>query len=261
VCLLLVAISVFVAEGKPHSVQKRVGNLPLIPGDNDVSQLTALKPKLHKLEKKSQQGENGPLFEKHTFSEQKEKVVENGELKALLHHSNSIEEKSGDQPHNEDLTEIKVPELNIDTKVVDNDGVKTILQHKRDDGDVYGPVELAEYILKTGDQEMVVNFLQHQIDVGKMSEEEVLQYVDAIKEIVGEEENDSEGIMEEMSHVNAEPREESMILKMNEFLDNQVKEGKISEKLYTNLKDTLLETLLDDLKTQLEADPVYPGYE
>ena len=81
-----------------------------------------------------------------------------------------------------------------------------------------------------------------------MSEEEVLQYVDAIKEIVGEEENDSEGIMEEMSHVNgrkwtdkalsyneimelksflAEPREESMILKMNEFLDNQVKEGKI----------------------------------
>ena len=44
-----------------------------IAGDNDVSQLTALKPKLHKLEKKSQQGENGPLFEKHTFSEQKEK--------------------------------------------------------------------------------------------------------------------------------------------------------------------------------------------
>ena len=59
-------------------------------------------------------------------------MVENGELKALLHHSNSIEEKSGDQPHNEDLTEIKVPELNIDTKVVDSDGVKTILQHKRD---------------------------------------------------------------------------------------------------------------------------------
>ena len=38
-----------------------------------MSQLTALKPKLHKLEKKSQQGENGPLFEKHTFSEQKER--------------------------------------------------------------------------------------------------------------------------------------------------------------------------------------------
>ena len=37
------------------------------------------------------------------------------------------------------------------------------------DGDVYGPVELAEYILKTGDQEMVVNFLQHQMDVGKVS--------------------------------------------------------------------------------------------
>jgi len=295
VCLLVSAVVLI--QGAPHTVQKRVGNLPIIPGDEDVSSLSALKnnhqQKWDKLEKRkplmppretshqfsrsSQSVYSNVLGNKHQFNDQKEKIVHNGELMGLLHKTKLGEALEGQKPHENDLTEISIPRLGINNKIVNHDGVQTAVKTKRNGGQrvhvpegfaskaQYTPDDLAQYILDTGDQAGVVQLLQNLIQTRKISEEEALMYVDSIK---GQMEKEEKAVLEEEQELEEEQQQEEgqetnkMVMRINDYLDRQMEEGKISEKLYSNLKDTLMESLIRDLKMQLDQanELDYPGY-
>jgi len=279
VCLLVT--TAVLIHAAPHKVQKRVANLPLIPGDENVSSLAALKAAhkaathWSKLEKRKPTRETSQQVSKsshsvysnvdgnkHHFQDQKEKVIHNGELLSLLHKTKEGNAIEGQKPHEKDLTEISIPRLGINNKIISKDGVQVEVKNKRNGGGSqarYTPDDLAQYILDTGDQASVVQFLQDLIQNGKISEEEALMYVDSIK---GRMEEEEKVAMEEQQELDDNQDTNKMVMKINDYLDRQMQEGQIPEKLYSNLKDTLMESLLRDLRMQLDQanELDYPGY-
>merc|ERR1711890_141081 len=107
--------------------------------------------------------------------------------------------------------------------------------------------ELAGYVLETGDQVSVVQFLQMLRKEGKLSEEQALAYVDAIKrdiEVVeakdevertkAEERAKEESLLERAAKEAAEDlknekEEDELILRINDYLEQGLAEGKISK--------------------------------
>merc|ERR1712013_430641 len=127
-----------------------------------------------------------------------------------------------------------------------------------------------------GDQASVVQFLERMIQEGEISEEEALVYVETIKSYLEEAEkmaepSDEEKIREILlerkleesalqqkmeeeeeakaefmrSLINAERSENESILKINQFLEAGLKEGKISRSLYNHLKKGLIESVVE----------------
>jgi len=145
----------------------------------------------------------------------------------------------------------------------------------------HSAAELAGYVLETGDQASVVQFLEKMIQQGEISEEEALVYVETIKSYLEEAEkmaaegsNDEEEKIREIllerkleesamqqkleeeeeakaefmrSLINAEQTENESILKINQFLESALKEGKISRSLYNHLKKGLIESVVEGM--------------
>merc|ERR1712108_43128 len=104
--------------------------------------------------------------------------------------------------------------------------------------------ELTGYVLETGDQVSVVQFLQMLLKEGKLSEKQALAYVDAIKkdiEVVEEEGAKAqeqaakeESLLERAAKEAAEglkkeKQEDELILRINDYLEEGLAEGKISK--------------------------------
>ena len=70
--------------------------------------------------------------------------------------------KYGQKPHVEDMTEVDIPELDIHEQIVNNNGVET--------AGLPSPsaAQLAGYVLETGDQASVVQFLEIMLTEGKV---------------------------------------------------------------------------------------------
>jgi hypothetical protein len=68
----------------------------------------------------------------------------------------------GQKPHVEDMTTVDIPELDVHEKIVNNNGVETT--------GIPPPsaAQLAGYVLKTGDQASVVQFLEMMLKEGKV---------------------------------------------------------------------------------------------
>merc|ERR1719447_1399016 len=94
----------------------------------------------------------------------------------------------------------KVPELGIHQHLQNG-------PHLTKEADPETAAELVGYVLETGDQVSVVQFLQMLLKEGKLSEEQALAYVDAIKkdiEVVEEKEAKEERVKEEVERVKAQ---------------------------------------------------------
>jgi len=231
--------------------------------------------------------------ERKEVERQEEQVSRDGRLVSKVLHRGDAESSEGGPAHSKGFTEIEVPALNIHDRIINKDGqVKTVSvpQSKRraapalghmvldapeeaeDDDQQQTIEELATYVMETGDQASVVQFLQMMMEEGKMSQEEALIYVDNIKRIVEKEEpvDDIEKIREMVQENKVEEEEEmkvkalrnmlegiekendenDAILKINDYLEGGLKEGKLSRNVYNHLKEALIESVLEGLQQE-----------
>jgi len=227
---------------------------------------------------------------------QENQVSRNGELVEKFMHQGESSGKEGGPTHSHGLTEIEVPQLNIHDRVVNKDGqVQTFKLPTKRNAPAIGHVvmeppsevgadqqtaeELAAYVLETGDQSSVVQFLQLMIEEGEITEREALVYVETIKNILEEAEREvkkepvddiekiremvqekkiEEAEEEEMKKIKAlrnmmegvekETDENDTILKINDYLESALKEGKLSRNLYNHLKEALIESVVEGLR-------------
>jgi polyhydroxyalkanoate synthesis regulator phasin len=270
-------------------------------GNPEVSSLTALKPRskrwhldpvsVTKIAKKphsvSEVKESHSVFtnlngNRHGFKQDHQQVSQNGKLVSKILHQQRQDAGKEGKPHMEELTEVDIPQLNIHEKIVNNDGIESEVKSKRNAAQpslsANSAAQLAGYVLETGDQASVVQFLERMIQEGKMSEEEALVYVETIKSYLEEaekmaepSEDEEEKIREILlerkleesamqqkleeeeeakaefmrSLINAERSENESILEINQFLETGLKEGKISRSTYNHLKKGLIESVVE----------------
>merc|ERR1712080_573287 len=106
---------------------------------------------------------------------------------------------------------------------------------------------------------------------GKPSEEQALAYVDAIKrdiEVVeakeegertkAEEQAKEESLLERAAKEAAEDlknekEEDELILRINDYLEQGLAEGKISKNLYNHLKEGLIEPVVDGMREDVSS--------
>jgi len=197
-------------------------------------------------------------------SRQAEKVHENGELLKSIERMGQQYQQPGQQPHSQELTDVEIPQYNIHERVMNKDGQlyplpqqqqQQLHQKRAQDGEeeeemlVRIATDLAEYIEKTGDETGVVNFISALMQEGKMNEEEGLLYLELIKEIIDQQ--------EQVNRENAEEAEREIeaqrILSFSDYLDSEYQAGSLSRAAYTDLKDRLMESVLE----KAEEDPEF----
>eukprot|EP00092_Neocalanus_flemingeri_P000827 GFUD01000880.1.p1 GENE.GFUD01000880.1~~GFUD01000880.1.p1 ORF type:complete len:295 (+),score=109.96 GFUD01000880.1:61-885(+) len=244
----------------PHNIIKKSGNFPLIHGDADVASLRALKPRSKKWH-----------LEPPSVTKISKKSQDQGNTQAVSEEKKSHSVFSG---VNGNRQGIKQEDQQVQVK-------------RNGEGSVLFPrsaAELAGYVLETGDQASVVQLLERMLTEGKISEEEALAYVENIKRYLDEAEktsqqpnNEEEKIREILlerhleekameqkmeeeeaakavfmkNMINAEHKENDeneSILKINKFLEEALKEGKISKSLYNHLKEALIESVVEGLE-------------
>jgi len=194
-------------------------------------------------------------------------VSADGRLVGSIGHTIEASKAPGENPLSSSSTDIEVPEL----------GIRQHLQngpHLAKETDPETAAELAGYVLETGDQVSVVQFLQMLLKEGKLSEEQALAYVDAIKrdiEVVEEkeakeevertkaqEEAKDESLLERAAKEAAEglkkeKEEDELILRINDYLEEGLAEGKISKNLYNHLKEGLIESVVDGMRADVSS--------
>merc|ERR1712130_393883 len=127
-------------------------------------------------------------------------------------------------------TDIEVPDLGLHHHLQNG-------PHLTKEADPETAAELAGYVLETGDQVSVVQFLQMLLKEGKLSEEQAKEeslLERAAKEAAEDLKNDKE--------------EDELILRINDYLEEGLAEGKISKNLYNHLKEGLIESVVDGMR-------------
>merc|ERR1712080_233927 len=170
----------------------------------------------------------------------------------------------GETPLQSSSTDIEVPDLGLHRHL--QNGL-----HLAKETDQETAAELAGYVLETGDQVSVVQFLQMLLKEGKLSEEQALAYVDAIKrdiEVVeakeevertkAEEQAKEESLLERAAKeaaedLKSEKEEDELILRINDYLEQGLAEGKISKNLYNHLKEGLIESVVDGMREDVSS--------
>merc|ERR1711892_1634993 len=300
--VLWVFLGLFVlADCAPYKVEKKSGHFPVGEG----ATVGAGVPRVRALSRISSSSriikeENG---ERNGMEKQDEEVSLNGELVSKLLHKEEAEQSKGGAPQTKGMTEFEVPALNIHQRLYNSDGHVQVVDAppvKRHASPAIGHVlmeqkgqepqntleELAGYILETGDQASVVEFIQLLLEEGKITQEEALEYIDAIKRMLeeaegGREEREEEpmddiekirelvrqgkqqeeedrkvkAIRDIMENVSTEEAGESdTFLRINDYLERGLKGGKLSKNTYNLLKEALIKSVLD--KIGIEEAPV-----
>jgi len=241
---------------KPQPVKK--WNIP--PLDTKPSKSMGIVQQLHQVS----QNING---HQQVQESSQGSVSEDGRLVGSIGHKVEASKAPGENLVSSSSTEIEVPELGIHQHLQNG-------PHLAKEADSETAAELAGYVLETGDQVSVVQFLQMLLKEGKLSEEQALAYVDAIKkdiEVVEEKEEKEERVKEEVERVKAEEQakeeslleraakeaaeglkkekqEHELILRINDYLEEGLSEGKISKNLYNHLKEGLIESVVDGMR-------------
>jgi len=194
-------------------------------------------------------------------------VSENGRLVGSVGHKMEASKAPGENPLSSSSTDIEVPDLGIHQHLQNG-------PHLTKEADPETAAELAGYVLETGDQVSVVQFLQMLLKEGKLSEEQALAYVDAIKrdiELVEEKEAKDEverakaqeqakeesllerAAKEAAEGLKKEKEEDELILRINDYLEEGLAEGKISKNLYNHLKEGLIESVVDGMREDVSS--------
>jgi len=246
---------------KPQPAKK--WNIP--PLDTKPSQSVGIVQQLHQVS----QNING---HQQVQESSQGSVSEDGRLVGSIGHKVEASKAPGQNPLSSSSTDIEVPELGIHRHLENG-------PHLAKEADPETAAELAGYVLETGDQVSVVQFLQMLLKEGKLSEEQALAYVDAIKkdiEVVEEKEAKEERVKEEVERVKAqeeakeeslleraakeaaeslkkEKQEHELILRINDYLEEGLSEGKISKNLYNHLKEGLIESVVDGMREDVSG--------
>jgi len=195
-------------------------------------------------------------------------VSEDGRLVGSIGHKVEASKAPGQNLLSSSSTDIEVPELGIHQHLENG-------PHLAKEADPETAAELAGYVLETGDQVSVVQFLQMLLKEGKLSEEQALAYVDAIKrdiEVVEEKEAKDEverakaqeqakeeasllerAAKEAAEGLKKEKQEDELILRINDYLEEGLAEGKISKNLYNHLKEGLVESVVDGMREDVSS--------
>jgi len=186
-------------------------------------------------------------------------VSKDGRLVGSIGHNVEASKLPGESPLSSSSTEVEVPELGIHQHIQNG-------PHIGKEADAETAAELAGYVLETGDQVSVVQFLQMLLKEGKLSEEQALAYVNAIKkdiDVVEEKEakeqqlkDEEQSLLERAAKEAAEglkreKQEHELILRINDYLEEGLAEGKISKNLYNHLKDGLIESVVDGMREDM----------
>lgn len=122
----------------------------------------------------------------------------------------------------------------------------------------------------------MVQFLQMLLKEGKLSEEQALAYVNAIKRDIEVVEAKEEMVKEEVERTKAEEQskeeslleraakeaaedlkndkeEDELILRINDYLEEGLAKGKISKNLYNHLKEGLIESVVDGMREDVSS--------
>jgi len=191
-------------------------------------------------------------------------VSADGRLVGSIGHKMEASKGPGETPLQSSSTDIEVPDLGLHRHLQNG-------PHLTKEADPETAAELAGYVLETGDQVSVVQFLQMLLKEGKLSEEQALAYVDAIKRDIEVVEAKEEMVKEEVERTKAEEQakeeslleraakeaaedlkndkeEDELILRINDYLEEGLAEGKISKNLYNHLKEGLIESVVDGMR-------------
>jgi len=232
----------------------------ILPLDTKPSQSVGIVQQLHQVS----QNING---HQQVQESSQGSVSEDGRLVGSIGHKVEASKAPGQNLLSSSSTDIEVPELGIHQHLENG-------PHLAKEADPETAAELAGYVLETGDQVSVVQFLQMLLKEGKLSEEQALAYVDAIKkdiEVVEEKEAKEQRVKEEVERVKAqeeakeeslleraakeaaeslkkEKQEHELILRINDYLEEGLSEGKISKNLYNHLKEGLIESVVDGMR-------------
>jgi len=190
-------------------------------------------------------------------------VSKDGRLVGSIGHNVEASKLPGESPLSSSSTEVEVPELGIHQHIQNGPHIG---KHSQKEADAETAAELAGYVLETGDQVSVVQFLQMLLKEGKLSEEQALAYVNAIKkdiDVVEEKEakeqqlkDEEQSLLERAAKEAAEglkreKEEHELILRINDYLEEGLAEGKISKNLYNHLKDGLIESVVDGMREDM----------
>merc|ERR1712133_215776 len=295
--ILTLAAMVACVASAPFEVQKE-------QTDANVASLTALKPRPVKKWNLEPTGRGGKVESSGGLVQQLQKikqdvgghryetkqsineVTKNGHVVSSLAHAMDSRSGPGEKPHTSSMTEVEIPSLGIHERITSRDDESEKI------ADPETAAKLAGYVMETGDQGSVVQFLQLLLQEGKMSEEQALAYVETIKkDIELAEERERERQRERLPPrddldkirklVEAEERaqeervalekarslkaatdslekdesEHDIILRINEYLESSLKEGKIAKNLYNHLKEALIESVVESLRTDAGGLP------
>lgn len=242
--------------------------------------LAGLMQELHKI--KSDFGGHSHVMERSSGE-----VSRNGQLVESVSRSVDSRREPGEAPRSSSVTEIEVPSLGIHERQVSGTP-----EHNREaEADPETAAKLAGYVLDTGDQASVVQFLQLLLQEGKLSKEQALMYVESIKKDIEdaesraregkmgeqepreevdrirklveaderEKEERSAAMMEKartlkaVSSLEREEEEHDLILKINDYLEGSLSEGKISKNLYDHLKEALIESVVEGMRADITS--------
>jgi len=280
-----------------HTVKKRASNLPIIPGDEDANSLGMLKYKKWRLEPvevkqiesykhdKPKQNKRMPsLPSQHTFSEmssaqssysnlngniattneQRHKANEDGQLLDSFHHSGAGQAYKGKPAHTQELTELKVPSMGLNDRVLERDGQMVQEQENAQESEEERVLQvssvLAGYIRQTGDEAGVAEYIKQMLTRGQMREDEALMYLNTIQALLSRDKLLTRE-KEEEEEVERE-NEAQLMLNFSDYLDRKFENGEMPQPVYKELKDRLMESVLEKAETdpQFLAIPQEPFY-
>merc|ERR1712212_820368 len=230
----------------------------ILPLDTKPSKSVGIVQQLHQVS----QNIDG---HQHVQESSQGSVSEDGRLVGSIGHKVEASKAPGQNLLSSSSTDIVVPELSIHQHLENG-------PHLAKEADPETAAELAGYVLETGDQVSVVQMLLME---GKLSEEQALAYVDAIKkdiEVVEEKEAKDEverakaqeqakeeasllerAAKEAAEGLKKEKQEDELILRINDYLEEGLAEGKISKNLYNHLKEGLIESVVDGMREDVSS--------
>merc|ERR1712133_293155 len=295
--ILTLAAMVACVASAPFEVQKE-------QTDANVASLTALKPRPVKKWNLEPTGRGGKVESSGGLVQQLQKikqdvgghryetkqsineVTKNGHVVSSLAHAMDSRSGPGEKPHTSSMTEVEIPSLGIHERITSRDDESEKI------ADPETAAKLAGYVMETGDQGSVVQFLQLLLQEGKMSEEQALAYVETIKkdiELAEERERERQrerlpprddldkirklveaeeraqeervalekarSLKEATDSLEKDESEHDIILRINDYLESSLKEGKITKNLYNHLKEALIESVVESLRTDAGGLP------
>jgi len=160
--------------------------------------------------------------------------------------------------------ELKVPSMGLNDRVLERDGQMVQEQENAQESEEERVLQvssvLAGYIRQTGDEAGVAEYIKQMLTRGQMREDEALMYLNTIQALLSRDKLLTRE-KEEEEEVERE-NEAQLMLNFSDYLDRKFENGEMPQPVYKELKDRLMESVLEKAETdpQFLAIPQEPFY-